>query len=133
MAIVTGASQRWRLLAAHAGLIALIALTIFPLLAIVSISLRPGNFSSGTLIPDTISLEHWKLALGFSYQAEDGSLVVTLRVCHDWALRSWILGWGPFARVISPATLAADVRADLEAACARYDSPDARELRTHAS
>src|SRR5918993_1006358 len=76
MAIVTGASQRWRLFAAHAGLIALVCLTIFPLLAIVSISLRPGNFATGSLIPEQISLEHWKLALGFSYQAEDGSLVL---------------------------------------------------------
>ena len=30
-------------------------------------------------------------------------------------------------------TLAADVRADLEAACARYDSAGTHELRTHAS
>ena len=31
----------------------------------------------------------------------------TMNVCHDWALRSWILSWGPFARVVSPAALAA--------------------------
>jgi predicted DNA-binding transcriptional regulator YafY len=66
-------------------------------------------------------------------EREDGTLVMTLRVCHDWALRSWILGWGPFARVVSPAALAADVRGDLEAASARYDSTGAQELRTHAS
>ena len=66
-------------------------------------------------------------------EREDGTLVMTMRVCHDWALRSWILSWGPFARVVSPATLAADVRADLEAASARYDSAGTRELRTHAS
>jgi len=66
-------------------------------------------------------------------EREDGTLVMTMRVCHDWALRSWILGWGPFARVVSPATLAADVRADLEAASARYDSAGTHELRTHAS
>jgi maltose/maltodextrin transport system permease protein len=75
MAIVTGRSQRFRLLAAHAFLIALIAITVFPLLAIVSISLRPGNFATGSLIPEQISLEHWKLALGIPYQAADGSLV----------------------------------------------------------
>jgi predicted DNA-binding transcriptional regulator YafY len=46
---------------------------------------------------------------------EDGSLLLTLQVCHDWALRSWILSWGPFARVVAPETLASDVRADLEA------------------
>jgi maltose/maltodextrin transport system permease protein len=45
------------------------------LLAIFSISLRPGNFSTGSLIPSEISFEHWKLALGIPYQAADGSLV----------------------------------------------------------
>ncbi|HEY5800823.1 MAG TPA: maltose ABC transporter permease MalG [Burkholderiaceae bacterium] len=75
MAIVTSKNQRWRIFAAHAGLWILIALTLFPLLAVVSISLRPGNFSTGSLIPTEISLEHWKLALGMSYQAADGSLV----------------------------------------------------------
>jgi maltose/maltodextrin transport system permease protein len=76
MAIVTGKSQRWRVWAAHAFLWALIALTVFPLLAVVSISLRPGNFSTGSLIPEHISLEHWKLALGLPYQGPDGNLVL---------------------------------------------------------
>jgi len=75
MPIVVGKKQRWRVLAAHIGLIAFILLITFPLLAIVSISLRPGNFATGSLIPSHISLEHWKLALGFSYQAADGTLV----------------------------------------------------------
>jgi maltose/maltodextrin transport system permease protein len=61
--------------AAHAFLWALIALTLFPLLAVISISLRPGNFSTGSLIPAEVSLEHWKLALGFSVTAADGSTV----------------------------------------------------------
>lgn len=76
MAIVTGKNQRWRLAASHLFIWLLIAVTLFPLLAVVSISLRPGNFSTGSLIPTEISLEHWKLALGISYQAADGSLVV---------------------------------------------------------
>lgn len=75
MAIVTGKNQRWRVFATHAALWCLIAITIFPLLAVISISLRPGNFSSGSLIPTEISFEHWKLALGISYQDIDGSLV----------------------------------------------------------
>jgi predicted DNA-binding transcriptional regulator YafY len=52
--------------------------------------------------------------------AGDGALVLTMHVCHDWALRSWILSWGPFARVLSPPSLAAQVRSDLDAAQARY-------------
>lgn len=75
MPIVTGKSQRLRLLGAHVFLVVLVGLTVFPLLAIISISLRPGNFATGSLIPEQISLEHWKLALGIPYQAADGSLV----------------------------------------------------------
>ena len=69
MPIVTGHRARWRITAAHVVLWLLIALTLFPLLAVVSISLRPGNFSTGSLIPSEISLEHWKLALGIGYTA----------------------------------------------------------------
>jgi maltose/maltodextrin transport system permease protein len=75
MAVVVGKREKWRILAAHAGVIAFIALIMFPLLAIISISLRPGNFATGSLIPSDISLEHWKLALGIAYQGSDGSLV----------------------------------------------------------
>jgi predicted DNA-binding transcriptional regulator YafY len=51
---------------------------------------------------------------------DDGGLVLTMNVIHDWALRNWILGWGRFARVIAPASLAREVRADLEAAASQY-------------
>jgi proteasome accessory factor B len=50
----------------------------------------------------------------------DGAVRLTMDVCHDWALRSWILSWGPFARVVSPAKLAGTIRADLEAASTHY-------------
>jgi predicted DNA-binding transcriptional regulator YafY len=50
----------------------------------------------------------------------DGRLTVRMNVCHDWGLRSWILSWGPFARVASPARLARDVRSDLQAAGTLY-------------
>ena len=49
-----------------------------------------------------------------------GRLKLTLDVCHDWALRSWILSWGPFVRVVSPASLAGEVISDLRAAGAHY-------------
>jgi len=75
MPIVTGKSQRWRVIAAHVGLWLLIALTLFPLLAVVSISLRPGNFATGSLIPTDVSFEHWKLALGIPHVMPDGTLV----------------------------------------------------------
>jgi len=50
----------------------------------------------------------------------DGGVVLTLEVCNDMALRSWILGWGASARVLAPEALAADIRADLREASARY-------------
>jgi proteasome accessory factor B len=50
----------------------------------------------------------------------DGAVSVTLNVCHDWGLRSWILSWGPFARVVSPARLVQEIHADLDAAGDRY-------------
>jgi maltose/maltodextrin transport system permease protein len=74
MALVTGKNQRWRIRAAQVFLWALIAITLFPLLAIISISLRPGNFATGSLIPAEISFDHWKLALGMSITNADGSI-----------------------------------------------------------
>lgn len=75
MAIVLDKSQRWRLVAAHAFLIALVVLVVFPFLVVLSVSFRPGNFASGSLIPDAISLEHWRYALGLPYQGADGQWV----------------------------------------------------------
>ena len=51
---------------------------------------------------------------------QDGSLTVTMDVCHDGALRSWILSFGPGVRVTAPATLARRVAQDLETARSRY-------------
>ncbi len=76
MPIVTGKSQRWRVVAAHVFLCALLAVTLFPLLAVISISLRPGNFATGSLIPTTISFEHWQLALGIPVTQPDGTVVL---------------------------------------------------------
>ena len=58
-----------------------------------------------------------------------GDVTLAMEVCHDWALRSWILGWGSFAQVMAPASLARDVAADLEAAGARYRGPGSARAR----
>jgi predicted DNA-binding transcriptional regulator YafY len=58
-----------------------------------------------------------------SQELRDGdadSLVLTMHVCHDWALRSWILSWGSFAQVVAPEGLAAQIRSDLNAAQQKY-------------
>ena len=74
MPIVVSKSQRWRVVFVHAFFIVFLAFTLFPLAIVVSISLRPGNYASGSLIPDRISFEHWRLALGMSYVDVDGSV-----------------------------------------------------------
>jgi maltose/maltodextrin transport system permease protein len=75
MAVVQPKNQRWRLLAAHAFLLLLCAAVVFPFLIVASVSLRPGNFASGSLIPDSISLEHWRYVLGFPVPGPDGTLI----------------------------------------------------------
>jgi hypothetical protein len=35
-------------------------------------------------------------------------------VCNDWALRSWILSFGPLARAVSPSSLAEAILEQLE-------------------
>lgn len=54
----------------------------------------------------------------------DDSLVMTLEVSDDYALRSWILGFGRFVRVIAPASLADWIQEELEQAHQQYVSAD---------
>jgi maltose/maltodextrin transport system permease protein len=75
MAIVQPKSQRWRLLAAHVFLLLLCAAVLFPFLIVLSVSLRPGNFASGSLIPSQISFEHWRYVLGLPVPGPDGQLI----------------------------------------------------------
>jgi len=85
MAIVQPKSQRWRLLAAHLFLLALCAAVVFPFLVVLSVSLRPGNFASGSLIPSTISLEHWRYVLGMPYIGVDGK-----QTMPDLPVMAWL-------------------------------------------
>ena len=50
----------------------------------------------------------------------DGGLILSLTVSNDWALRSWILGFGPLARVLAPAELAAQILDEVERTAAQY-------------
>jgi maltose/maltodextrin transport system permease protein len=74
MAMVKPKSQRLRLLVTHLLLLSFVALILFPLLMVFAISLRPGNFATGSLIPETVSWDHWKLALGIAVTNSDGSV-----------------------------------------------------------
>ena len=75
MPLVQPKSQRWRVWLAHIFLLSLCAVVIFPFLVVLSVSLRPGNFASGSLIPSHISLEHWRFVLGMAYPGPDGQMI----------------------------------------------------------
>ena len=82
--------------------------------------------------PERVDLEFQPAAAGYvrartwhpSQQVREtagGGIAMTLDVCLDRALLSWILSFGPFARVISPASLAHDIAAQFEEARAQYE------------
>ena len=54
--------------AAHAFLICFLILILVPFVMVISASLRQGNFAPSRLLPDKVSLDHWKFVLGIPYQ-----------------------------------------------------------------
>jgi predicted DNA-binding transcriptional regulator YafY len=50
----------------------------------------------------------------------DGRVILTLDVSIDWALRSWILGFGPLARVLAPDSLASEILQEIERTRSNY-------------
>src|ERR1700739_3163896 len=57
-----------RLGISHVLIIAMLALILVPYLIVVSASFRSGNYAPSGLLPDRVSLEHWKYVLGIPYQ-----------------------------------------------------------------
>lgn len=74
MAIVQPKSIKYRLLATHLVMLGFIILIAFPLVMVVAISFRTGNFAVGEIIPSNPTLDHWRLALGMSVVNPDGSV-----------------------------------------------------------
>src|ERR1700757_2698785 len=54
--------------AAHAFLICFLILILVPFVMVISGSFRQGNFAPSRLLPDKVSLDHWKFVLGIPYQ-----------------------------------------------------------------
>jgi predicted DNA-binding transcriptional regulator YafY len=52
----------------------------------------------------------------------DGSLRMRLHVSNDWALKTWVLGFGAAVRVISPASLRDEIRDECARASKQYAS-----------
>lgn len=81
----------------------------------------------GAEVAEYVQAREWHQSQAIR-DAPGGGLRMTLDVCLDRALRSWILSFGPAARVVSPASLAREIADQLEAARARY-APAAEALR----
>lgn len=75
MAMVQAHSTKYRLFVTHVFLIVLLMLIIFPLLMVLAISFREGNFAVGDIIPRSPTLAHWKAAFGLDVRGVDGTVV----------------------------------------------------------
>ncbi len=64
-----------RKILAHGFMILFIILIMFPFLMVLSISFREGNFSTGNLLPENPTLEHWSLAFGIPYTRDNGMVI----------------------------------------------------------
>lgn len=74
MGMVQPKSLKYRVMWTHIFMWLFLALIIFPLLVIIAISFRTGNFSVGEIIPSNPTLDHWRLALGMSITDADGTV-----------------------------------------------------------
>jgi maltose/maltodextrin transport system permease protein len=88
MAMVQSKSLKYKVWATHFGMICFLSIMMFPLLMVIAISFREGNYASGELIPSNPSLEHWKLALGISVQNADGSVTLPPFPVMTWLWNS---------------------------------------------
>jgi predicted DNA-binding transcriptional regulator YafY len=80
-------------------------------------------------VADYVTAREWHGSQSVE-EGPDGRVLMTLEVCLDEALRSWILSFGPSARVVAPESLARDIAAQFEGAAARYANPAANNLQT---
>jgi predicted DNA-binding transcriptional regulator YafY len=78
----------------------------------VEIEFRPA-------VADYVRAREWHPSQTIEDRSE-GDLFMTLDVCVDRALQSWILSFGPFARVLTPERLAREIADQFEEARARY-------------
>ena len=82
-------------------------------------------------VADYVRAREWHQSQQWEARA-DGSLVLTLQVCVDQALRSWVLSFGAVARVAAPATLVRDIVDQIEQASTRYHKSEARIITSEA-
>ena len=80
----------------------------------VVIEFEPG-------VAEYVRAREWHQSQHWEARA-DGGLLLTLDVCMDHALRSWILSFGPLARVTAPESLVHDIAAQIEQAHTNYQA-----------
>jgi maltose/maltodextrin transport system permease protein len=74
----------------HAVLICLLALVLVPYIIVVSASFRAGNLAPSSLLPDKVSLDHWKYVLGIPFEEiADPSTGETRKVVAEVAPIVW--------------------------------------------
>jgi predicted DNA-binding transcriptional regulator YafY len=76
-------------------------------------------------IADTIRERAWHPSQQLKDRS-DGSVVMSLQVSDDYALRAWILGFGHLVRVLGPASLVEWAQEELAAARDQYDGSTTR-------
>lgn len=74
MGMVQAKSLKYRIFWTHVFMWLFLTAIVFPLLVIIAISFRTGNFSVGEIIPSNPTLDHWKLALGMSVTDASGNV-----------------------------------------------------------
>src|SRR5262252_1128316 len=57
-----------RKVCAHAFMICFLILVLVPFVMVISASLLQGDFAPSRLLPDKVSLDHWKFVLGIPYE-----------------------------------------------------------------
>lgn len=91
----------------------------------------PNSLGVNSGEPETIVIEFEPDAAAYVREREwhasqvvvdrqDGGIVLTLEVCNDYALRAWVLGFGPSARVVAPLDLAQRIFETATATRGRY-------------
>jgi len=100
-------SVRLRKWLAHGFLIVFLSIILFPFLMIVSISLRTGNFSTGSLNPSQPTLGHWYMAFGLEYTRDDGTVVPPRFPVLLWMWNSIKVGMVAATGVLFLSTIAA--------------------------
>ena len=70
-------------------------------------------------VADYVASREWHRSQSIGVR-EDGSIVMQLCVCNDRPLRTWILGFGGMARVVTPKSLAWEILEEAEVTRERY-------------